>query len=49
MHGPVEKRMRAAYHAGSALEAEAQLTALTNELDKTTPPPPACAKACPRP
>jgi transposase-like protein len=37
MRGPVEKRMRKAYHAGSALEAEAQLTALAKELDKTHP------------
>ena len=37
MRGPVEKRMRAAYHAGSALEAEALLTALAKELDKTHP------------
>lgn len=37
MRGPVEKRMRKAYHAGSALEAEAQLTALAKELDKTNP------------
>jgi transposase-like protein len=37
MHGPVEKRIRAAYHAGSALEAEAQLSALAAELDKTHP------------
>ena len=29
--------MRAAYHADSALEAEAQLTALAKELDKTHP------------
>ncbi len=29
--------MHAAYHAGSALEAEAQLTALARELDKTHP------------
>ena len=29
--------MRKAYHAGSALEAEAQLTALAKELDKTHP------------
>ncbi len=50
MRGPVEKRMRAAYHAGSALEAEALLTALAKELDKTHPAPrPACARACPRP
>ena len=37
MRGPVEKRMRRAYHADSALEAEAQLTALAKELDKTHP------------
>lgn len=37
MRGPVEKRMRKAYHAESALEAEAQLTALAKELDKTHP------------
>jgi transposase-like protein len=37
MRGPVEKRMRKAYHADSALEAEAQLTALAMELDKTHP------------
>ena len=37
MHGPVEKRMRAAYHADSALEAEALLGALAAELDKTHP------------
>jgi putative transposase len=37
MRGPVEKRMRAAYHADSALEAEALLTALAKELDKTHP------------
>ncbi len=29
--------MRTAYHAGSALEAEAQLTTLARELDKTHP------------
>jgi len=33
----VERRMRAAYHADSALEAEAQLTTLAKELDKTHP------------
>jgi len=33
----VERRMRNAYHADSALEAEAQLTALARELDKTHP------------
>jgi putative transposase len=37
MRGPVDKRMRKAYHAGSALEAEAQLTALAKDLDKTHP------------
>jgi putative transposase len=37
MRGPVEKRIRAAYHAGSALEAEAMLVALARELDKTHP------------
>lgn len=37
LRGPVEKRMRAAYHASSALEAEALLTALAKELDKTHP------------
>jgi len=34
---PVEHRMRTAYHAGSALDAEAQLQALARELDKTHP------------
>ncbi len=33
----VAKRMRAAYHADSALAAEAQLEALAKELDKTHP------------
>lgn len=37
MRGPVAKRMRAAYHADSALEAEALLEALAKELDKTHP------------
>jgi len=37
MRPTVEGRMRAAYHAGSALEAEAQLTTLARELDKTHP------------
>lgn len=32
-----EKRMRAAYHAESALKAEAELQALARELDKTHP------------
>jgi len=35
--GPVERRMRAAYHARSALDAQAQLEALAHELDKTHP------------
>ena len=33
----VERRMREAYHADSALAAEAQLNALARELDKTHP------------
>ncbi len=33
----VEKRMRDAYHAGSALDAEALLGAIARELDKTHP------------
>lgn len=37
MRGPVTKRMRVAYHAESALEAEAMLEALARELDKTHP------------
>jgi putative transposase len=37
MRGPVEKRMRQAYHADSALQAEALLTELAKELDKTHP------------
>ena len=37
LRGPVEHRMRAAYHAPSALDAEAQLEALARELDKTHP------------
>jgi transposase-like protein len=37
MRGPVEKRIRTAYHAGSALEAEALLEALAKDLDKTHP------------
>jgi putative transposase len=37
MRGTVERKMRAAYHADSWLEAEAQLTALAKELDKTHP------------
>ena len=37
MRTMVERRMRAAYHAGSALEAEAQLSGLARELDKTHP------------
>src|SRR3954451_5766637 len=37
LRGPVGKKMRAAYHAGSALETEAQLSALARELDQTHP------------
>jgi len=37
LRGPVEKRMRQAYHADSALEAQALLEALAKELDKTHP------------
>ena len=37
LRGPVGKKMRAAYHADSALEAEAALSALARELDKTHP------------
>jgi transposase-like protein len=33
----VERKMRTAYHAESAIAAEAQLTALARELDKTHP------------
>ena len=37
LRATVEQRMRAAYHAASALDAEAQLLALARELDKTHP------------
>ncbi len=37
MHGPVTTRIRAAYHADSAREAEALLESLAKELDKTHP------------
>jgi len=37
MRGPVTKRMRAAYHADTALQAEALLEALAKEMDKTHP------------
>jgi transposase-like protein len=37
MRGPVSKRMRQAYHADSALEAQALLEELAAELDKTHP------------
>jgi transposase-like protein len=37
MRTGVQRRMRAAYHADSALDAQAQLTALARELDKTHP------------
>src|SRR6266487_4153701 len=35
--GPVEHRMRTAYRAASALDAEAKLSTLARELDKTHP------------
>ncbi len=37
LRGPVTTKIRAAYHADSALEAEAALVALAKELDKTHP------------
>ncbi len=37
LRGPVGTKMRAAYHADSALLAEAKLQALARELDKTHP------------
>jgi putative transposase len=37
LDGPVGHRMRTAYHAASALDAQAQLEALARELDKTHP------------
>ena len=37
LRGPAQKRMRAAYHADSALEAQALLGVLTKELDTTHP------------
>ena len=37
MRGPVGRRIRQAYHANSALEAQALLEALAKELDKTHP------------
>jgi putative transposase len=37
MRGPVARRMREAYHADSALQAQALLEALARELDKTHP------------
>ena len=37
MRSVVASRMRAAYHADSALTAEAELTALATELDRTDP------------
>jgi transposase-like protein len=35
--GPVQRRMRTAYHAASALDAQAPLQALARELDKVHP------------
>ena len=37
LRGPVQQRMRQAYHAGSALDAEARLVELARELDRTHP------------
>jgi transposase-like protein len=37
MRSTVERKMREAYHADSALDAEARLLALARELDKTNP------------
>jgi putative transposase len=37
LRGPVERGMREAYHAESALDAQAQLEALARELDKPHP------------
>jgi putative transposase len=37
LRGPVERRMREAYHAPSALDAQARLEALAAELGKTHP------------
>jgi putative transposase len=37
LRGPVERRMREAYHAPSALDAQARLEQLAAELDKTHP------------
>jgi len=49
MRGPVEKRMRKAYHAESALEAEAQLTRWPRSWTRPTRAPPgACVRAWPR-
>jgi len=50
LRGPVGTKMRAAYHADSALLAEAQLQALAREWTRPTRgSPPACAKAWLRP
>jgi len=45
LRGPVEARMRRAYHAESALNAQAQTEALARELDKTHPGAAAAASA----
>ncbi len=37
LRGPVESRMRQAYHAESTLDAQAQLEALAKELERTHP------------
>ena len=48
--GPVEHRMRTAYHAASALDAEAQLSTWPASSTRPTPAPPhPCVRAWPRP
>ncbi len=50
MRGPVQKKMRAAYHADSALQAEAALEALARNWTRPTPTlPPTCGREWPRP
>ncbi len=50
MRGPVGRRMRAAYHANSALEAQALLRRWPPSWTRATPAPPtACGRAWPKP
>ena len=50
LRATVTAKIRRAYHAESALAAEAELTALAAELDRTDPgPPQGGARAWPRP